>query len=57
MIREKIKACSASSDDGGSADSIKAPSPPSKHEKWKQAHLKKREHGRLMNYSGQLSGM
>jgi len=41
MISEKIKACSTSSDDGGSSDSIETPSPPSRHEKWKQVGLKR----------------
>ena len=41
MISEKMKARGGSGDDNGSADLIEPPSPPSRHEKWKQTRIKK----------------
>jgi len=35
FIREKLKACYTSIDDGSSGDFIDLPSLPSNHEKWK----------------------
>ena len=40
MMSEKMKLRQASGDDSGDADSLQPPSPPTRHEKWKQARLR-----------------